>query len=312
MSTTDSAFDDADQLGQYLQDTKGSDKKRMSTIAAARAVVQQFRGNTAAGAWPSLDRETVAMRLLELLGPDEASQSDAIDTAGAAIQQGAMNLCGPAAALHALIKRDPLSFANYATQLFDSGAGTIGAWQVVPDASIVNANYAAYLPSMGFAVCPQADWMILGALRNSTNAFLTGSFEGDPAQTLSAATTPAALTDWLTRTGIYATVRNEANWMQPAGIPHAQGLPLNEGVDVIPLINANLINYARNLPSDTSWPLTEFPDHWVVLIGEVMQDVTKDAVFFNIWTWGEQQILEVPTAAFVDNYYGAVIATLRS
>ena len=63
--------------------------------------------------------------------------------------------------------------------------------------------------------------------------------------------------------------------MQNVGIPHAEGLSLAEGVDVIPLINANLIHAARNLPNSSSWPMTEFPNHWVVVIGEVSKDVTR-------------------------------------
>jgi hypothetical protein len=311
MNNPDSAFDDTEQLGQLLKDTKGGDKKRFSTIADARSLVEEFRSRTAESAWPSLDRSNVADRLLELIGPESGDDSSTSDVAGRAMQQGSMNLCGPAAFFHLVIKRDPLMFATYATQLFDFGTASLGTLQVVPGDDIVKADYSSFLPRMTNGICPQADWMALGALRNSTNAFFTGSFHGDPTQELSAGTTPAELAHWLVQTGLYLSVKNQANWMQSVGIPHAEGLSLSEGVDVLPLINANLINKARNLPSDTNWPLTEFPNHWVVLIGEVMKDVTKDAVFFNIWTWGRKEILDVPLSAFVQNYYGELIATMR-
>jgi hypothetical protein len=42
-----------------------------------------------------------------------------------------------------------------------------------------------------------------------------------------------------------------------------------------------------------------------------VKDVEKDAVFFNIWTWGEKENLDVPQSAFVDNYYGEIVAILR-
>ena len=312
MADSSSAFDDADQLGQLLQDAKASDKKRFSTIADARNLVEEFRGHTDAGAWPSLDRNTVADRLQELLVPANGDDATLPDVAGRALQQGSMNLCGPAALFHMVIKRDPMMFATHATQLFDTGSASLGSLQVAPGDDIVKADYASFLPRMTSGVCPQADWMVLGALRNSTNAFFTGSFHGDPDQELAAGTTPGALADWLNQTGLYSSVQNQANWLQNAGIPHAEGLSLTDGVDIIPMINTNLIRSARNLPSSSSWPRSEFPNHWVVLLGEVIKDVTKDAVFFNIWTWGESENLDVPQSAFVDNYYGEIVATLRS
>ena len=49
-AVTESAFDDADQLGTFLQDSKASDKLRRSTIADARALVEEFRNRgTVAG-----------------------------------------------------------------------------------------------------------------------------------------------------------------------------------------------------------------------------------------------------------------------
>ncbi len=307
MSTvTEPAFDDADELGAYLQDSKASDKRRRSTIADARAVVEDFRNRDTAGAWPALDRSAVAERLLELLGPESSDDTGSADAAGRALFQGAMNLCGPAAFLGFVIKRDPLMFASYATDMFDTGEGSLGLMRIAPGDDIRLADYAGYLPRMAASVCPQADWMAMGALRNSTDAFWTGSFRGDPDQELAAATRPAELAEWMEKCGLYSDVRNEANWMQSAGYPHAADLPLSEGVDVAALINADLIRAARNRPATSAWPLTEFPDHWVIVLGETSQDVTRDAIFFNIWSWGESYVLDVPIDAFVQNYYGAV------
>jgi len=304
-----SAFDDADQLGTFLQDTKASDKLRKSTIADARAVVGAFRNSGDAGAWTSLDRTQVADRLLELIGPESSDQDGNSDEAGRAIRQGSMNLCGPAAFFQFVIKRDPVMFATYATDLFNTGQATLGSLSIAPGDDIKQADYAGFLPRMTSGICPQADWMVLGGLRNSTDAFWTGSFHGDPDQELAAGTRPAELADWLTQTGLYSSVKNEANWMQSAGVPHAVDLPTFEGADVAALINADLIHAARNLPSTSSWPMTEFPNHWVIVLGETSKDVTKDAVFFNIWSWGESHILEVPLNAFVQNYYGAIKGT---
>lgn len=308
MASQEPAFDDADQLGTFLQDSKAFDKLRRSAVADALVVVDEFRERSEDGAWPSLNRSEVADRLLELIGTESSDQAGMADEAGRAIQQGSMNLCGPAAFFQFVIKRDPLLFATFATDLFDTGQSSIGSLTIAPGDDFRLADYSSFVPAMTSGICPQADWMVLGALRNSTNAFWTGSFTGDPDQELAAGTRPDELTDWLNQTGLYSHVSNEANWMTSAGIPHATDLPTHEGADVAALINADLIKAARNLPPGSSWPMTEFPNHWVIVLGESSKDVTKDAVFFNIWSWGESHILEVPTDAFVQNYYGAVKA----
>ena len=308
MSANEPAFDDADQLGTYLEDTKAFDKLRRSSIAEAREVVSTFRESDGDTAWPSLDRIEVADRLLELIGSESSDEADTLDEAGRAIRQGSMNLCGPAAFFQFIIKRDPLLFANYATELFDTGQSSIGSLSIAPSDDFRLADYAGFLPAMTSGICPQADWMVLGALRNATNAFWTGTFIGDPDQELAAGTRPDELADWLNQSGLYVTVDNEANLMTSAGIPHAEALPTYEGMDVAALINADLIKAARNLPPSSSWPMTEFPNHWVTVLGECSKDVSKDAVFFNIWSWGESHILEVPMDAFVQNYYGVLKA----
>jgi len=310
--TTNTAFDDVDQLDAFMKDSKAFDKLRKSQIADARSLIDTFSSETDDSAWSFLDRAVVASRLLDLIGPESSDIDGQLDVAGRLIQQGALNLCGPAAFFQFIIKRDPVMFATFATNLFNTGEGDLGELHVAPGNEIRGMNYSDLLPRMGGSICPQADWMVMGALRNSTNAFWTGSFHGTPDEVLAAGTRPGELSDWLEKTGLYTSVRNEANWMQSRGIPHATGLVNAEGCDIAGLINADLIHAARNLPPGSSWPMTEFPNHWVIIIGETSKDVTRDAVFFNIWTWGGNQVLEVPMDAFVNNYYGVVQAQLSS
>lgn len=307
----DFPFDDADELGARLEDGKAFDKLRVSTIAEARSIIDSFVAEEGGGAWPSLDRAEVGARLLELIGPESSDQEGSRDEAGRAMLQGALNLCGPAAFFQSVIKRDPVMFANYATNLFNSGEGDLGNLHVAPSSDIVSTIYADLLPRMNGSICPQADWMVLGALRNSTNAFWTGSFQGTPEEVFAAGTRPGELAEWLEQTGLYRSVSNEANWMQRAGIPHATNLPLFDGNDTAVLIHSNLIKRAKHEVPDSNWPLTEFPNHWVMLLGEAMQNVTDGSMFFNIWSWGSRQILQVPQDAFLENYYGAVTCKLK-
>lgn len=129
-STTDSPFTDADQLNAELTDAKRGDTQRVSLPADAQTIVANFKANSAAGAWPTLDRATVADRLALILSdPDPnapgGSQIDVPDASGHAadacgariIQQGGLNLCGPAALMTRWAYRDPVAFATFATQL---------------------------------------------------------------------------------------------------------------------------------------------------------------------------------------------------
>ncbi|HXP75730.1 MAG TPA: hypothetical protein VN823_16430 [Stellaceae bacterium] len=293
-----SAFDDADQLDALLNDAKASDTISVSSASDARDLIGNFGAETAASPWTSLERSAVAQRLAAIVSDPRQ------------VQQGALNLCGPAAFFSQWAKRDPVAFATFATQLYDAGAAKIGSLQISPGQDLLQASYADMVPRMGGSVSPPADWMILGALRNSTDVFWQGSWEGDPGQNLAALTRPEELASWFNATGIYAKVDNQANWATAAGIPHALSLALRPGVDIALLIHANLMATSLNKPYDANWLKSQFPNHFVVLLGDVVQDVQTKNMTLSVWSWGGVKPLVVSQDDFVANYYGAVIARM--
>src|SRR5271165_5420390 len=114
-------FTDADQLGQYMSDMRASDTKKVSDANAASQAIDTFAANTNAGAWPSLDRATIAAGLKNLIGDPRS------------LNQASLDLCGPAALSMEWINRDPAAFATFATALFDTGDASIGSMDVKPD-----------------------------------------------------------------------------------------------------------------------------------------------------------------------------------
>lgn len=293
-------FTDSDQLGDFLKDMRVSDQRVVSSRDDAKNIVDEFRSRDSASPWTSLDRADVADRLAELVDNPRL------------IKQGALNLCGPATFLCIWNGRDPVGFVNYATELYDNGTSQIGSIEISPSQELLEQDFDQLVQRMGSNPTSAADWMVLGAIRNSTNVFWQGTWRGDPDQQLAALTRPEELAEWVKATGIYASVHDEGNWVSPAGIPHAVGLPLREGVDIALLIHMNLINAAENKPRDTDFLLSQFPNHYVMLLNEVVVDVQTGKVRLSIWTWADNKIdLVVPRQEFVDNYYGAVIATLR-
>src|SRR5271165_468339 len=296
-------FTDGDQFDQYTSDMRASDTKKVSDANTASQTIDTFAAETAAGAWSSLDRATVAARLKELISNPRA------------LNQASLNLCGPAAFFMEWIGRDPQAFATFATALFDAGDASIGSLDVKPDQDLIGADYNTLVSGGGGNPPAQADWMILGALRNAHQVFWQPSWAGDPKQELAALTRPEEVTDWFNAAGIFTKVSNEANWATLAGIPHATSITLSEGTSAVLLIHMNLIAQAtidgkpaaENVGVDNTFLLNQFPNHFVHLLSEVTPSADHQTVRLSIWSWGRSFLnMVVPQDAFVNGYFGAV------
>jgi len=166
------------------------------------------------------------------------------------------NICGPAALFSQWAKRDPVAFASFATNLFDTASASIGSLEVASKEDLVGTSYAQTLQRTVTSGCPQADWMFLSALRNSTDVFWQGSFTGDPDPQLSAATRPGEIAEWFDATRIYRKADNGATLITAAGIPHALSLRVFRGSDISILIHANLIvkgEPLKGMKPDSNW-----------------------------------------------------------
>jgi hypothetical protein len=299
-------FDDNDDLNNFMNDMRSQDMRQNSTAADAKTAIDSFGEKTDDGAWPSLDRATVAGRLGEMVAQPRS------------VQQGGLNLCGPAAFFQMALGRDPVAVANFATALYDSGSATIGSLTVSPGEDLRSADFDAM--SQKGANTSQADWMLLGALRNATNPFWQGSWHGDPSQELAGLSRPEELADWMKQSGIWDSVDDHGKWASNPGVPNATELKPYEGTDIALLIHANMFLKSEIVSAtteakpklDSNVLMQQFPNHWVVLLNEVVSDVPQQNVTLTVWTWGGIVQLKVPNQVFVDHYFGAVIAKLPS
>ena len=317
-----SAAAGTDEFAQFMRDSRAADTRMVSRVADALALVEQFLGRAGHGAWPGLERRAVGSRLRELLVNPRL------------FQQGLLNLCGPATFLCMWTGRDPVGFARFAITLFEEGSAAIGSLTIAPSTALLQQDYPALRARMQSDPCPQADWMTMGAIRNNDDALFV--WTGEPGQGLPGLTLPEELTRWLQATGIYAQVSNEANWATLAGWPHASNLLLFGGQDVALLLNTTAFGRGTaralrnsNAPGATTEPpstanpitaderfiLNQFPNHYVMLLNSPTTnydpgDADRGSAWLSIWTWAQSLSYEVPVSAFVDNYYGAVIATL--
>jgi len=322
-------FTDGDQLTAMLVDKRATDTKQRSSFADAQAIVSTFAAKTDPGAWsPTLGRADVANRLTQLVTVPDPTLKDPEPSSGPrSLKQGALNLCGPAAFFQMALGRDPVAVMQFATQLFDAGSATLGNLKVAPSQDLLQADFSAMLQKAGTSpssTFQAADWMLFGALRNSTDVFWQGSWQGDPNQMVAALTRPEELAGWMRDSGIWSSVDDHGKWASNPGIVNASNLKMDTGTDIPLLIHANLIAksalwnpntgnpddsgapVANPAPLDNTFLLSSFPDHWVVLLNEIVPDVKQENVLLAVWTWGKRLFLQTPNQVFLDNYYGSI------
>ncbi len=315
----DNYFTDTDQLDAAMK--RSGDTRVVSDKPAAHQVVTAFRGSTATSPWRTLDRGQVADRL------------DALIDDARLFQQGSMNLCGPASFFTCWCKRDPVAFANFATQLFDTGASSIGGrFDVRPSSSLLGQDYAAMRARMG-TITEMADWMVLGALRNNGDSVFvwTGQPGDGLGDQLAGMTVPSEIVTWLQATGLYQNIDNQmgstVGALSSKGFAPASQLEIWPGTDIIVLIQGNMV--ADQIGIGRVGFLAAFPNHFVVLNERIYEELPpgfnpmqpppdlappgQRPIHFNIWSFGRDNDCHVRNMqVFGDNYFGAIVAKMPS
>lgn len=262
-------------------------------VPAALAVTAAFAAGGAGAAWPHLDRATVAAGIADRVGnPDGA-------------QQGGNGLCTTAAFINVWAQDAPDAYAAFATALFDNGAANIapdqsGAGQrVVASSALRSADYAGIADRMrrkGFAAPSQADWMVMSAIRDSTNTVVP--FTGDPdawvSSTIGDGASPFGdLDGWLRNAGAWSSVVDDANVMLTASLDEARRLD--------PARSRCLLNI------DVGMLVNDSGRHTVVLRSPVTQGA-DGMVALKVWSWAGIRSVSITRERFEDTYYGANIA----
>jgi len=265
----------------------------MHPVERAHAVVAAFGQGGGAGAW-RLDRAAVVDRLHELLADPDL------------VRQGKMNLCGPAAVMSLWLRRDPEAAVTYAARLFEQGKATIGAFEVVPSRSLRTMAYG--LTRYG-DTCPQADWMMMAALRDAANRALPYARQAGVREAAAAITMPGALTRWLAATGVYATVRDETTLVWPKALRHAHALSPAPGRDVILLVAQEMFHEPASVLRKVRDAIVgTVPNHWLVLRSPVIAG-GDGRVGLRFWSWGGEHTAVLDARAFHRCYHGSLTCT---
>lgn len=264
----------------------------LAKVPGALASVATF-AKGAGTPWIHLKRSEVATGIAErITNPDGA-------------QQGGSGLCTTAAFINVWAQDAPDAYAAFATALFDNGGANLapsqagGGLRIQASNALLAADYgiiAAKMAAKGYPVPSQADWMVMSAIRDSTNLKFrfTGDLDDWVSHTLGDGALPFGdLDSWLRNAGAWVSVVDASNALLTASLEQAKQLD--------PTRSRCLLNIdVKMLRNDTD-------RHTVVLRSPIIE--TNDGfVTLKVWSWGGLQDVRVLKAKFEDTYYGANVA----
>lgn len=234
---------------------------------------------TSRKAWPKLSDSEVLPRVKAL-----AANANLFD-------QGSVGLCTAAAFFHHVIQRDPVQFEKFADALYGAGMGFLGRLKVAPDADLRDISYAA-LALKHKGMPPQADWMLMSALRDSENWFF--DFEGAPDESVAIRTSAQEMSAWYEDTGLYKKVTYSSD-TRPAKI---KAITKSASNHVALWIKVALLGDSRE------------GSHMITIEGPLTVNEAADTAKFDYWTWGQPvKTLATSFTALKNNYLGSIVAT---
>jgi hypothetical protein len=262
----------------------------------AHAIVDEFAARPGGSPW-RLERSVVAARLHELIDRPDL------------VRQGRLNLCGPAAVFVVWLHRDPAAVATFAASLFDEGRSAIGDLAVVASPGLRAVRHGAGRTG---EPCPQADWMLMAALRDSANRTLRYAHQGGLAEAAAAITLPGAMSRWLSATGVFARVDDETTLVRRPAAGHAPSLRPGPQRDILLLVAQEMLRTPGSRWGRARDRLVGlFPNHWVILRSPIGFD-DAGQVTFRFWSWGAEYIATLSPAGFARGYHGCLDAPLAA
>jgi hypothetical protein len=232
-------------------------------------------------AWPILDSEAVLSRIEELrVNPD-------------LFDFGYVGLSPAGNFLHNVAAAKPAEFAQFAKTLYASGLAFLGGRKVSPSPSVRNIDYGEIAVTRARPTPPQADWMLMVALRDS-QSWLTGPEGLDAASVLALAS--REYSEFYESTGWYSSVGFSADTSQAA----VEDLPGDDD-------SYNVTVWLRT-KSDMVGLMG--PVMMVKLVTPVVYIGQTDEVVFKIWATGHDFTYAYKISDFEQAYLGATVAKL--
>jgi peptidoglycan hydrolase-like protein with peptidoglycan-binding domain len=262
-------------------------------VPAALASAASFGATGAGSPWLHLNRATIAAGIADRVSnPDGA-------------QQGGNGLCTTAAFINVWAQDAPDAYAAFVAALFDSGVAKIapnqggGGLTIRAGNALMAADYDAIVARMvakHFPAPSQADWMVMSAIRDSTNNVVP--FTGDPDNWVSSVLGDGAspfgdLDGWLRNAGAWVSVVDDTNVLLSASVEEAKHLD--------PTRSRSFLNIDVGMLNKDSGR------HTVVLRSPI-SEAADGTVTLKVWSWAGLRDVRIPKEKFKDTYYGANVA----
>lgn len=218
------------------------------------------------------------------------------------ISQRGTSLCGPASLMFLAARHRPARYAQFVTDLYESGTARLERLKITPGQDCKDFNPAGKIAA--------ADWVALASVRDSENAIFDYDEDDDA---LAGITLPGTLAGWLEKAGFRELV-NETNLYLTKGEENLRAADRlhRSGASVCLFIDADGISKE---PSDRGLlsQIATSANHWVVLTSGM--ELSAESVRFTVYTWG-QGAWQVPhtlvnnkrmtMSQWLQNYYGFV------
>jgi hypothetical protein len=234
------------------------------------------------GIWPNITKLSVTHDLTVVTTPTAEKPDPAVN-----IDQDGQNLCGPAAILYELAKRQPLRYVEAIRSLYDGGAFRAGAGIVRPDSQL----YAYAVPSEISA----ADWIGMASMRDSKNSV----FDYDPGDDFAGITWPGDMKGWAKSILGFQTADYDSTYVygEFSALKKARDW-YNAGGVAFLLVDSWLVGSGE--------PFVCIPNHWIAYAGGLV--LANGRVKFKAYTWGQVKQVDVSNSQFEDCMWGVVVA----
>ena len=217
------------------------------------------------------------------------------------MQQGEQPLCGPAAVVFELIRKQPHRYIEICQSLYEHG-GFDGYTKRITAAGRLCRSY-------GNLRMAQVDWMLLATLRDCANAIVPLHPKAPTLiRELSGITKPWEVNRWAKELLGYSTTKSHPTplWNEFRALQEAEDA-IDSGGVAFGLINS------QGLLGSNSFLAARFhrlyPSHWVTILGNISIESSnknkRGRVEFDIYSWGRK--IHVNTdAANIKNYFWGV------
>jgi hypothetical protein len=220
----------------------------------------------------------------QIKGPDTVAHLRTTVEQPHLINQLGMAWCGPNTFLMVIARNDPVGYADYVIQLFETGKGQLGAMSVEPTRPDLKT---AWDPSKAEG----ADWIAMGSLRDAGN-WWWGATEG-----LGWATLPGDITGWFSKYGVPSEkIKQRGGYIartDAGDIAEANSL-LKSGWNVLLWVHMFTLKQGGEPKDITAFDIMK--THWVVLDGPIT--LSGSVYTCPVNTWGGKS---ANTVEFLDS-----------